>query len=161
MIHENLKSTFYLYATDKIVTRKEIQVRRKTLKLEFTHDLLNGYLYNNSIDDSSTNFDGEQVRNLVVHQTTKEQALQLLGDAYSVLRLPTNLFQDAMNGPLIIYPTKQETEAIVYFHSFYSENGGFGNKYRILILTFDSENVLFNYRYVDSDSPRVYINSYR
>ena len=47
----------------------------------------------------------------------------------------------------------------VYFYSIYTENGGFGHRYKLLLLFFDSRGVLTNF--TAAEDGRVSQNHYR
>ena len=91
----DLESEIYTYAYDRY-DEKNLKTMRKSLVIEFVNDNVNGYIYNNSIDDASSNIDLTKCKSLVKNRTTLEEAIEIFGQNYGVIKKPSNLFRGVL-----------------------------------------------------------------
>ena len=105
---------------------------RKYIYLEFVSNKLNGFVYSNSFEDESTDFNADLLDSLIVNKSTRDEIISLLGNKYSDLRLPSNLLKQPMvNGKI----PPGATNSLLYTYLYYKH---YKARYKLLAMFFNS-----------------------
>jgi len=110
----------------------------KYLYMELVNNKLNGFIYSNSFDNGSTDFDGNLVDSLIVNKTTRDEITIILGNQYSELLLPSNLLKQPMVNGKIPLGAK---ECMIYTYLYFED---YKPQYKLCVLFFDSNRILLD-----------------
>jgi outer membrane protein assembly factor BamE (lipoprotein component of BamABCDE complex) len=129
------------------------QAPRKELVFEFTHDTLNGYLYNNSVDRNSTDFKHQLRGKILIGRANKAMVDTLLGEPAGKVRLPTSIFDHELLGHLAHIVPTSAYEAWYYYYDYFYFRAGMRKRfeyYKFLVVYFDASGVVVDKFYSES-----------
>jgi len=130
------------------------QAPRKELVVEFVNDTLNGYLYNNSVDQSSTNFRHHLRGKILIGRAKKAMVDSLLGEPAGKVLLPTTILgQKLLDHLTHVLPTNAH-EGWCYYYDYFYYRAGQRKRfeyYKFLVVYFDSSGVVIDKFYRESD----------
>jgi len=121
------------------------RINKKRLELEFVDSVLNAFVYSNSFDEDSTDFDSNISSKLAINKTTKEDVFRLMGRRGGDIRLPSELVKSNLSESIIKDMPTTAKELLLYQY-YYSKKVKFGEvyalRYKSLLLFFDSNATL-------------------
>lgn len=129
------------------------QAPRKELVFEFRHDTLNGYLYNNSLDGSSTNFKHQLRGKILIGRANKAMVDTLLGEPAGKVRLPTTILDHELLGHLAHIVPTSAYEGWCYYYDYFYFRAGLRKRfeyYKFLVVYFDASGIVIDKFYRES-----------
>lgn len=130
------------------------QVSQRNLILEFRNDTLHGYLYSNSFDSHSTDFDKHLRRRIPIGQATTTDVLSVLGEPSGKVLLPTSLFDHPMLEHLRHLMPTNAREGWCYYYNFDYYKAGVRKRfefYKFLVVYFNANGTVVDKFYGESD----------
>ena len=125
----------------------------KFVTYEYIKDTVNGYLYNNSFEQYSTDFDETKISNFILNKTTRLEVVNMLGSNYGEVILPSNLLVKTLSEKTIKTIPDKSKYVLVYYLYYLIESGDkFLTKSKLLVLSFNSDNLLIN-KYFTENKP--------
>ena len=134
------KIEILIYQNGQITTSSNMKYR--SLTGEFIDNILNGYIFQSSFENDSTNFDESKRLSLTRNKTAKSEVLNILGKPHGIVRLPTMLNIAPLEMPIF-----DGSEVWIYwFPEFLSKNS---EDYieKKLVLKFDEKGILTDLAY--------------
>ena len=128
---------YYYYESENTYTGILSQHR---LYLEFADDTLNGYVFESSFPDESTDFERKPAASLKVNLSTRRDAEKILNPPSGCVNGETNLIGAVFGKDAASKMTDSISQAWTYFY-FYHVAGGVDTT-KVLILYFDSSGVV-------------------
>ena len=125
---------------------RTLWVKRKNLVIEFVNDTVNGYIFNNSIDQNSTDFN-ERLRDSIIEGTSNKASVRsLFGEPSGIIMLPTTLLSYPPMKEFHLTPPAKPRETWSYYYSLttYLEFFGHTNEYKLLLVYFNSDGIVTN-----------------
>jgi hypothetical protein len=123
----------------------------KFIALEFKDNLLNGYYYNSSFPEGSTEFPKAIQDKIIPNKTTRKEVIEIVGNRCGEIRLPTNLLSRLPEE----FSKSLSTDAkciLIYQYLYYQTSSKrYLTKYRTLIVSFNQEGVLLNKFFYESN----------
>lgn len=136
------------------------QVPQKNLVMEFVNDTLHGYLFNNSMDHSSTNFNKGLRGRILIGRADKSVVHDLLGEPAGKIILPTSLFGHPFLKNLAHVVPLHASEVWCYYYDYLYFRAGTRRRfeyYRFLAVYFNTDGLVVDKFYNESDrvEPRI------
>jgi hypothetical protein len=136
------------------------KVPQKNLVLEFVKDSLRGYLYNNSLEHSSTDFNKGLRGRISIGRADKSTVQNLLGEPAGKIMLPTSLFSFPLLTNLTHVVPLNASEVWCYYYGYPYYRAGTRRQfeyYKFFTVYFNPAGVIVDkfYRESDRTEPRI------
>jgi len=136
------------------VFRGAWEIPQRNLFLEFVNDTLHGFLYNNSADKHTTNFDKHLRWKIPIGLATRENVLALLGEPSGKMLMPTGLLGDPGLTLLRHEMPARATDVWCFYYGYPYFKEGVRKRlefYRFLAVYFDARGVVVDKYFTESD----------
>ncbi len=89
----------------------------RTLEVEFTNGVLNGYLFSSAFKDDSTDFNIDAVSKLNEKPLTLNDVVSLIGRPHGEVRLPSILLEKTFGPMPEAVPPSEASRAVIYLYA--------------------------------------------